>query len=48
MDRRGEVTGRDLVNTLDEGDLSRLLKLYGELPNAHQMAKAIVKTRAEH
>ena len=47
MDRRGEVTGRDLVNTLDEGDVSRLLKLYGELPNAHQMAKAIVKARAE-
>ena len=46
MDRRGEVTAADLVNSLDEDELSRLLKLYGELPNAKQMAKAIVKARA--
>lgn len=46
MDRRGEVTAVDLVNSLDEDELSRLLKLYGELPNAKQMAKAIVKARA--
>lgn len=45
MDRRGEVTGRDLVNNLDEGELTRLLKLYGELPNARQMARAIVRYR---
>ncbi len=47
MDRRGDVTAADLVNTLDEESLGRLLKLYGELPNARQMAKAIVRTRAE-
>ena len=46
MDRRGETTARSLVNTLDEVELSRLLRLYGELPNASQMAKAIVKARA--
>ena len=46
MDRRGDVTARDLVNTLDEGELARLLKLYGELPNARQMARAIVQFRA--
>lgn len=45
MDRRGEVTGRDLVNNLDEEELTRLLKLYGELPNARQMARAIVRYR---
>lgn len=46
MDRRGETTARSLVNTLDEEELTRLLRLYGELPNARQMAKAIVKARA--
>ena len=47
MDRRGEVTARDLVATLPEEELGRLLKLYGELPNARQMARAIVKARGE-
>ena len=47
MDRRGEVTARDLVNSLSEEDLTRILKLYGELPNARQMARAIVKARGE-
>jgi len=47
MDRRGEVTAADLVNNLDENELSCLLKLYGELPNAKQMSRAIVKARGE-
>lgn len=47
MDRRGETTAADLVNTLDEESLGRLLKLYGELPNARQMAKAIVRARVD-
>lgn len=47
MDRRGEVTAANLVNSLDENELGRLLKLYGELPNARQMAKAIVRARGE-
>ena len=47
MDRRGDVTARDLVNTLDEEGLARLLKLYGELPNARHMARAIVAARKE-
>ena len=46
MDRRSETTAAGLVNTLGEEDLARLLKLYGELPNARQMAKAIVKARS--
>ena len=45
MDRRAAVTARDLVNTLDEDALTRIFKLYGELPNARQMARAIVKSR---
>ena len=47
MDRRGDTTARDLVNSLDEEALARVLKLYGELSNARQMAKAIVRARGE-
>ena len=47
MDRRNEVTARALVNSADEGELTRLLRLYGELPNASQMAHAIVRSRNE-
>lgn len=47
MDTRGDVTARDLVNSLDEEALGRLLRLYGELPNARQMAKAIVAARRD-
>ncbi len=46
MDQRQEQTARDLVNTADEQELERLLRLYGELPNARQMARAIVAARA--
>lgn len=48
MDRRAATTARDLVNGADEEELARILKLYGELPNARQMAKAIVKARSEN
>lgn len=47
MDRRGDTMARDLVNSLDEEGLARILKLYGELPNAKQMAKAMVRARSE-
>ncbi len=46
MDQRQELTARDIVNNADEQELTRLLRLYGELPNARQMAKAIVAARA--
>lgn len=45
MDRRQETSARDLVNTLEEDDLRRILSLYGELPNAGSMAHAIVTAR---
>lgn len=48
MDRREGTTAADIVNTWEEADLERLLRLYGELPNARQMARAIVKRRAEN
>ncbi len=47
MDRRQELTARTLVNSADEAELTRLLRLYGELPNAPQMARAICRARAE-
>ncbi len=47
MDRRGTTTARDIVNSADDAELARILRLYGELPNARQMAKAIVKARSE-
>ena len=47
MDRRQETTARDLVNSASEEELTRKLRLYGELPNAYQMAKAICRARME-
>lgn len=47
MDRKGELTARELVNGAGEEELARLLRLYGELPNARQMARAIVNWRGE-
>lgn len=47
MDRRQELTAKDIVNSADERELTRLLRLYGELPNAFQMAKAICHARME-
>ena len=47
MDRRGETTAADVVNSMGEEELARLLRLYGELPNARQMARAIVKCRQD-
>jgi 16S rRNA (cytosine1402-N4)-methyltransferase len=46
MDRQAPVSARDLVNSVEEGELARLFKLYGELPNARQMARAIVEYRS--
>lgn len=47
MDRRQEMTAKDIVNSADERELTRLLRLYGELPNAFQMAKAIFRARQD-
>ena len=47
MDRRQELTARTLVNTASEEELAQMLRLYGELPNARQMARAICHARSE-
>lgn len=45
MDRRNGTTAADLVNNATEEELAEMLRLYGELPNARQMARAIVRYR---
>jgi 16S rRNA (cytosine1402-N4)-methyltransferase len=49
LDMRMGATGRtaaDIVNEYEGGDLVRLLRLYGEEPNARRMVGAIVRRRA--
>ena len=46
MDRRQPLSAADLLAQADEAELARLLRLYGELPNAAQMARAIVRARS--
>lgn len=45
MDRRQEFSAHTLVNEYEEGELSRVLRLYGELPNYKQLARAICQSR---
>jgi len=47
MDRRQELTARQLVNEAGLEELTGILRMYGELPNAYQMAKSICQARAE-
>ena len=47
MDRRGGLTAADVVNGTEEATLARILRLYGELPNAASMARTICAARAE-
>jgi 16S rRNA (cytosine1402-N4)-methyltransferase len=46
MDRSQGQTAADLVATLDEHELTRLFREYGEEPKAKQIARRIVKERA--
>ncbi len=48
MDPSLPHTAADLVNTLDEEDLARLIRAYGEEPRAHRIARAIVRARPIH
>jgi 16S rRNA (cytosine1402-N4)-methyltransferase len=46
MDRSQPTTAADLVNTLPEGELARLLARFGEEPRARRVARAIARERA--
>lgn len=45
MDNGTGRTAADAVNTYDEAELARILKLYGEVENAGRVASLIVKAR---
>ena len=45
MNREGGRTAADIVNTYSEEDLTRVLRIYGEMNNAKQMAQRIVRQR---
>ncbi|MBL7963082.1 MAG: 16S rRNA (cytosine(1402)-N(4))-methyltransferase RsmH [Flavobacteriales bacterium] len=45
MDRRAPRTAADLVNTLDEAELTRLLRTYGEVEAPHRVARRLVEAR---
>lgn len=47
MDRRREITARDIVNDYSEQELYSILKKYGELSNTGKVVSSIVKARAD-
>jgi len=47
MNQKNELTAQQIVNTYAETDLVHILKTYGELRNARQIASEIVKQRTQ-
>ncbi|MEO8910996.1 MAG: 16S rRNA (cytosine(1402)-N(4))-methyltransferase RsmH [Gemmatimonadaceae bacterium] len=45
MDRRSTATAAELLNTLDEADLSHIFRDYGDEPRANRLAREIVRRR---
>jgi 16S rRNA (cytosine1402-N4)-methyltransferase len=45
MDRRSTTTAAELLNTLDEADLSQIFHDYGDEPRANRLAREIVRRR---
>ena len=45
MDRRSTGTAADLLNTLDEADLSHIFHDYGDEPRAGRLAREVVRRR---
>jgi 16S rRNA (cytosine1402-N4)-methyltransferase len=45
MDRRSNGTAADLLNTLDEAELSQIFRDYGDEPRANRLAREIVRRR---
>jgi 16S rRNA (cytosine1402-N4)-methyltransferase len=46
MDRRSTTTAAELLNTLDEADLSKIFRDYGDEPKANRLAREVVRRRA--
>ena len=47
MNQSGGQTAADILNTYSEEELARVLYIYGEMNNSRQIAKKIVKARAQ-
>lgn len=45
MDRRSTGTAADLLNSLDEADLTRIFRDYGDEPRARRLAREVVRRR---
>jgi 16S rRNA (cytosine1402-N4)-methyltransferase len=45
MDSRSTTTAADLLNTLDEADLTRLFREFGDEPRASRLARGILRRR---
>lgn len=45
MDRRSDATAAELLNTLDDADLSHIFRAYGDEPRAHRLSREIVRRR---
>ena len=45
MDRRSTTTAAELLNTLDESELSHIFRDYGDEPRANRLARQIVRRR---
>ena len=45
MDRRSSTTAAELLNTLDESELSQIFRDYGDEPRANRLAREIVRRR---
>lgn len=45
MDRRSNTTAAELLNTLDESELSQIFHDYGDEPRANRLAREIVRRR---
>ncbi|MEI8032390.1 MAG: 16S rRNA (cytosine(1402)-N(4))-methyltransferase RsmH [Chlorobiaceae bacterium] len=48
MDRGASLSARELVNSLDERELSRIIFRYGEEPRSRSISRAIVAHRLKH
>jgi 16S rRNA (cytosine1402-N4)-methyltransferase len=45
MNKKGKITSADILNDYDEKELIRIVRDYGELNNAYQIAKVIIENR---
>jgi 16S rRNA (cytosine1402-N4)-methyltransferase len=45
MNRSGELTAQKILNNYEEGELVRIFKTYGELPNARKAAAEVIRYR---